>query len=220
MDGVAPASARLSRPPGVGVVEAGSGAACGGAERLRASPAGAVADETGGVALPAQPPRIIGYWREPESPHLPDARDFVDVEADTAGRESIASRLEQGDPAPWVFWGVSRCRLCGCLNGAAELTDAALVWPDGLSHYVREHNVRLPAPVETLILAAPRPRPKITQATWLDLDYDWWVQVSRTDPRAKNMDDRASRLDQADGRPRLRKSVLTRLLEIRRRRAH
>jgi hypothetical protein len=40
--------------------------------------------------------------------------------------------------------GLSPCRLCGQLNGSAEYTDGTYVWPEGLAHYVMEHDVRLP----------------------------------------------------------------------------
>ena len=36
------------------------------------------------------------------------------------------------------------CRFCNEFNGTGELTDGTYVWPEGLAHYVTEHNVRLP----------------------------------------------------------------------------
>ncbi|TWD73097.1 hypothetical protein FB561_6982 [Kribbella amoyensis] len=34
--------------------------------------------------------------------------------------------------------------LCGKANGSVELTDLLYIWPEGLAHYVKEHDVRLP----------------------------------------------------------------------------
>ena len=41
--------------------------------------------------------------------------------------------------------GRSRCRICGePKTGYLTLTDGTFLWPEGLTHYVRDHNVRLP----------------------------------------------------------------------------
>lgn len=42
------------------------------------------------------------------------------------------------------YMGPSFCRICGCRNGFSDCTDGKWVWPEGLSHYIAEHNVRLP----------------------------------------------------------------------------
>lgn len=42
------------------------------------------------------------------------------------------------------YMGYSPCRLCGMNNGALELSDGVYVWPEGLRHYVVDHDVRLP----------------------------------------------------------------------------
>ena len=36
--------------------------------------------------------------------------------------------------------GRSSCRNCGVPNGSGEFTDGTLVWPEGLAHYVTEHD--------------------------------------------------------------------------------
>ncbi|GHH42120.1 hypothetical protein GCM10017774_37860 [Lentzea cavernae] len=54
-----------------------------------------------------------------------------------------------------AFAGKSICRFCGRDNGSTELTDGVnFVWPDGLLHYVEDHNVRLPTEV-TAAMAVP-----------------------------------------------------------------
>lgn len=42
------------------------------------------------------------------------------------------------------YMGYSRCRFCGEMNGSAELTDGTYIWPEGLAHYLCDHNMRLP----------------------------------------------------------------------------
>jgi hypothetical protein len=42
------------------------------------------------------------------------------------------------------YRGLSSCRICGQLNGSKELTDETYCWPEGLAHYVADHDVRLP----------------------------------------------------------------------------
>jgi hypothetical protein len=56
---------------------------------------------------------------------------------------TIADYLDGGKVFEW-YLGWSNCCICGCINGTTELSDGAYVWPEGLSHYVREHKVRLP----------------------------------------------------------------------------
>jgi hypothetical protein len=83
---------------------------------------------------------LIGYWRSTEEPEWPDPRNFVDNAWDDTERDIVASYLETGS-VPWVQMGYSECRFCGRENGYAELTGGTYLWPEGLSHYVREHGV-------------------------------------------------------------------------------
>jgi hypothetical protein len=117
---------------------------------------------------------VIGYWRSTSEPQWPDPNEFVDEAWDNAEREAVASYLE-GGRVPGIQLGYSRCRLCGCENGCAELTDGTYLWPEGLSHYVREHAVRLPVQVVQHILKEPkRLRPdNVDQAWWKGATPDW-----------------------------------------------
>ena len=97
--------------------------------------------------------RLIGYWcdnaddmLDDENVGWPDPRDLVDTTWSSGERELVAAYLEQGFRV-WVYCGLSRCRLCGEINGAAELMDDAYIWPEGLAHYVREHSVKPPEEV-------------------------------------------------------------------------
>lgn len=98
---------------------------------------------------PRDPEIAIGYWRavgrtygsEPEIPF--DPQDFVDPAWDPAERDLVIRYLEQGK-IKHQWRGISPCRVCGCSNGSQCLTDGVYVWPQGLAHYVRAHNVRPP----------------------------------------------------------------------------
>ncbi len=98
--------------------------------------------------------RLIGYWRSDCEPHWPDSRSFVDASWDESERDVVAGYLETGGFVPWGQCGFSECRFCGALNGSEERCDGVYIWPEGLPHYIREHNLRLPAEVVEHILSA------------------------------------------------------------------
>jgi hypothetical protein len=95
--------------------------------------------------------RRIGYWKPAPSgiarnqaDEWPDPASFVDASWDADLRDMVADYLDCG--FVWrAFAGLSPCRLCGQSNGALELSDGAFLWPSGLAHYIRDHQVRLPA---------------------------------------------------------------------------
>jgi hypothetical protein len=95
--------------------------------------------------------RFIGYWYRRFSPDqvgevLPDPAAFVDESWDPVEREEIARRLDLG--TLFVQWmGFSGCRFeCGEFNmgTSCRTFDGTWVWPEGFSHYIREHGVRPP----------------------------------------------------------------------------
>src|ERR1700736_1825718 len=94
---------------------------------------------------------LIGYWRNTGSPEWPDPADFVDEAWDAAERHMVSAYLESAT-VPWTSMGFSPCRLCGKPNGSVEYTDGTYLWPEGLSHYVRDHSVHLPQAVIDHIL--------------------------------------------------------------------
>ncbi len=127
------------------------------------------------------PFRIIGYWLGPDAPGWPDAAEFVDDYADPADREEAAQRLDNGILTDCASMGYSLCRLCGKRNGDTERTDGALIWPDGLGHYVRDHHVRLPEEVEVLLRrTVPSAEEAVRQAVHAEPDLRdtaWWKQA-------------------------------------------
>jgi hypothetical protein len=91
-----------------------------------------------------RPVRLLGFWATPEDRTLPNPADLVDAAWDMSEREWVSDYLGNAQvAASWM--GVSRCRLCGCVNGSRDLTDGYYLWPEGLAHYVITHGVRLPA---------------------------------------------------------------------------
>lgn len=112
--------------------------------------------------------QLIGYWYSKSHPGYPDAADLVDATWDEDQRWNVASYLDTGTYLRG-FMGLSPCRICGQENGSGEYTDGVLVWPEGLSHYVREHSVRLPSSIEEHILRAG------DQLEAEAVSSEWWV---------------------------------------------
>jgi hypothetical protein len=86
----------------------------------------------------------VGFWADYAHPSWPDPRELVVLNTDERERLEVADYLDRGIVVE-VYRGWSDCRICGSdRNGHADLTDGTYRWPEGLSHYVREHQVRLP----------------------------------------------------------------------------
>ncbi|RRD04749.1 hypothetical protein EII34_09425 [Arachnia propionica] len=115
---------------------------------------------------------LIGYWDGPlASPGWPTVEDFVDSNWDAEERELVADHLQTGMIVR-RYMGYSPCRFCGRNNGSLELTDGHFVWPEGLAHYVLEHDVRLPERFVRHVLDM------IDTLESAEHDEDWWRQVS------------------------------------------
>lgn len=111
---------------------------------------------------------LIGYWEGPETDHSwPSPEELIDQSWDPEERELVGFYLSTGMVSMGCM-GFSRCRLCDRPNGNLELSDGEFVWPDGLSHYVREHSVRLPEP---FVAHAVAMTDRLESA---DRDLDWW----------------------------------------------
>lgn len=116
---------------------------------------------------------LIGYWNGPGlNSSWPAPEDFVDDRWDPYEREIVADYLTRGHVVR-SYMGYSTCRLCGIDNGDLELTDGTYVWPDGLSHYVRDHGVRLPQQFESHLFE----RTDSLEAA--ERDVTWWRSVGR-----------------------------------------
>ena len=131
-------------------------------------------------------PRLIGYWRSelPEThPRFGGARVLectrirererrrtlqwpvaallVDPTWPEDDRRRVAEYLQRGKRVNQMR-RLSRCRFCERPNGSAELTDGAYCWPEGLAHYVSEHDARLPGEFVAHVVSQP-PRRRFTR---------------------------------------------------------
>jgi hypothetical protein len=117
--------------------------------------------------------RLIGYWRNEQHPEFPDPQSLVDATWDEAERHMVWAYLCHGTMVA-AYRGLSRCRLCGEHNGALEFSDGIYQWPQGLAHYVSEHNVRLPREVVEHAVA------RLDALEAVRPSVDWWVAETRT----------------------------------------
>jgi hypothetical protein len=111
----------------------------------------------------------IGYWVNEQRPDLPDPSNFVDHDADPEVLRRVAWYLSTGMLLS-VGFGLSPCRVCGKGNGSVEYTDGTYIWPEGLAHYVEDHQVRLPPEVEQHALS----RLDSFEEMVVDTDDRWW----------------------------------------------
>jgi hypothetical protein len=95
------------------------------------------------AALEPRELKSIGYWRDEQHPEYPDPNDFVSEALPDEKRDLLVHALENGARTRF-FMGYSTCRICGQQNGNGELTDGEHQWPEGLVHYITDHNVSLP----------------------------------------------------------------------------
>ena len=146
-------------------------------------------------------PRQIEYLRtrrgEAEASPWPDPRAFIDPTWASSERPVVGEYLERGTLVI-EFRGLSPCRICNRHNGSAELSDGVFCWPEGLAHYVKDHQVRLPDEFAShvqgslnLLSDAPRPTfdelgqrdrswPGSQDSSWMwaprvKTDDTWWI---------------------------------------------
>src|SRR5579864_6644717 len=88
--------------------------------------------------------KLIGYWiRSVRNTDYLPPQEFVGG-IPPATRDQVARYPDSG-PEFAAYRGVSWCRFfCDHSMGHRELSDGRWIWPEGLSHYVRNHGVRLP----------------------------------------------------------------------------
>ena len=114
----------------------------------------------------------VGYWASHRDPTLPRPEDMIDGAWDDRERDLTARYFASGTKAR-LYMGPSMCRLCGKPNGNEELSDGVYIWPEGLSHYVTVHGVRLPP--ELVAHAESR----IGELEDADTDETWWRNQTR-----------------------------------------
>jgi hypothetical protein len=121
-------------------------------------------------ALPPASERltVLGWWFRPDAPsEMPLPQRLVG--GWHADARAATLRYLRAGTALMNYPDASFCRFeCGVGElGRADLTDGRYVWPDGLAHYVEQHDVRLPddfvaravaAGGEIAPFRAPKPR--------------------------------------------------------------
>ena len=86
----------------------------------------------------------VGFWStwQDESKFI-RPQFLVDENWERENRQKIIDYLKSGSScAQYLGW--SWCRICKEENGYTDFTDGKWIWPEGLAHYIEEHNVRLP----------------------------------------------------------------------------
>jgi hypothetical protein len=92
----------------------------------------------------------LGYWKGKIADAYPCPQELEGT-LPAHVRERLIAYLDNPPlvvgtayPSLEYQWGHSWCRYgCDVPNGSDELTDGIWVWPEGLSHYVKEHGLAL-----------------------------------------------------------------------------
>lgn len=99
----------------------------------------------------------VGYWRD----HRKTSKSYKEykglpwpkeTEWDEDEKEAVLEYLRNAE-FTGHYKGFSTCRICGERNGYSERGDRNYNFPDGLAHYVEEHNVKLPRSFIEYVLA-------------------------------------------------------------------
>lgn len=109
----------------------------------------------------------VGYWQSKADSSLPRPESLVDARWDPDERTFVLEYLGRGHPITAAL-GASLCRVCGAPIGSQDVTDGEFVWPEGLSHYLAEHDVRPPAAFIDGI------RSRLADLETTEVDLSWW----------------------------------------------
>jgi hypothetical protein len=98
--------------------------------------------------------RIEGYWRTSYAPHLPTPVTGVEWPE----RAHFLTLLDDAELAAHAHHtkGMSKCRVCGEINGSIEYELGGWRWPEGLRHYLYDHGVRPTHDFEAFVLGRSR----------------------------------------------------------------
>jgi hypothetical protein len=133
----------------------------------------------------------IGYWQSESLPELPHPKDFQNDQITPDERKFLIDYLGKGKVV-MMYLGYSFCRFkCGTPDhemGNSCLTDGHYIWPEKLSHYIREHNVWLPEsfifhakanrhynPLDIDLKKQLDPYDQIDPRKYNYHDYEWWT---------------------------------------------
>ena len=128
---------------------------------------------------------LIGYWDD-RAEIYPSAHALVAHEWDEVERDLVVDHLRRGFVAR-AFMGYANCRICKAQVGNLEFSDGIYVWPEGLSHYVSEHGVRLPGSfVDHVIEFTESLEDQATDDVWWKSAADVRSTVWLDQPRANS----------------------------------
>ena len=119
----------------------------------------------------------IGYWKSDEEPHLPHPKEFQDNTLSKNEKELVINHIENARVAI-SYRGFSWCRFeCGEANMGTEcLTDGTYIFPEGLTHYIKDHNIRLPEKFISHIKNY-KPLEGDFYIEVANIDYTWWRKI-------------------------------------------
>ena len=130
---------------------------------------------------------LIGYWKGASAAQWPAAEVWVDPNWDPEERHAVIEWLRSGERVRSSM-GWSTCRFCDRPNGTDELSDGSYIWPEGLEHYLVEHQVRLPRAVIQRACERPEiPRNRLQDSDIGsgDIHVDWWRQLKPDWPNTR-----------------------------------
>jgi hypothetical protein len=119
--------------------------------------------------------RGIGYFIDSlDDDDFPAPQELVGTDSRL---KAVADYLDRGQVHEQNR-GISWCRFsCGEQRmGSCDFTDGHWIWPEGLSHYLRVHSVRLP---EEFIQHAFSGVPIVSASEADEADYSHWIEWAR-----------------------------------------
>jgi hypothetical protein len=133
----------------------------------------------------------LGYWRSLHESTLPDPAWFVDASWAADERQQVIAYLRQGRLFRSLMgfsWCRFRCNIPLGAMGANDLTDGIYCWPEGLTHYILKHNVRLPTELVNYILAQSAfPTEQASQVSAsCEVNLNWWCTQKGRNLAAKS----------------------------------
>lgn len=131
---------------------------------------------------------LIGYWADNESPEswLPNPKNLIAKNDywDNVKKELCKYRdpkitlikylISYGTPCNY-YRGYSSCRICNERLGSHEFKDEIYVWPEGLDHYIEDHNIMLP----TKFLTHVYTKMDDFLRTKINLDFSLWIDWNK-----------------------------------------
>jgi len=100
----------------------------------------------------------IGYWKSEYEPHLPSPIISDTIYPDEfieKCKEWAKTRISIYDKRRVGYLGYSDCRICGKLNGSVEYTYNGFTFPEGIFHYIIDHNIEIDEQFMQMIKETP-----------------------------------------------------------------